>query len=246
MILHILFLQTICFSDQVDSRIQHLKTNQKNIESMMSRMGLEVEHSEAEGRTHKSTSTTLFVKHSDSDKLRIPTGSILYGSTLQELIIGSDPAPVFIFLNSNQNQFSGLKMTGIARASSSGRLLLDFNKLHFSDGRTAAIQAQALDSQGALGLEPSQILSAKALALVGSMAGSFISGYAASQQSQVMSPIGITQNQITPRNSILQGVAQSAADQSKRLIDEATEEKPVFILKPGADVSIYFTEEVRY
>ena len=61
-----------------------------------------------------------------------------------------------------------------------------------------------------------------------------------------MSPIGITQNQITPRNSILQGVAQSAADQSKRLIDEATEEKPVFILKPGADVSIYFTEEVRY
>ena len=182
MILIIFFLQMICFSDQADNRIQHLKNNQKNIESMMSRMGLEVEHSENDGRMHKNTSPTLFVKHSDLEKLRIPMGTVLYGSTLQELIIGSDPTPVFIFLNSNQNQFSGLKMTGIARASSTGRLFLDFNKLHFNGGRTAAIQAQALDNQGALGLEPSQILSTKALALVGSMAGSFISGYAASQQ----------------------------------------------------------------
>ncbi|MCM0604481.1 MAG: TrbI/VirB10 family protein [Xanthomonadaceae bacterium] len=242
----IFILHFSSFSDQTDNRIQHLRTNQKNIESMMSKMGLEVERSESGELTRKNIAPTLFVKHADSDRLRIPMGTVLYGSILQELIIGGDPTPVFIFLNSNQNQYSGLKITGLARASSSGRIHFEFNKLHFNGGRTASVQAQALDNQGALGLEPSQILSAKALSLVGSMAGSFVSGYAASQQSQVVSPIGINQNQITPRNSILQGVAQSAADQSKRLIDEAIEEKPVFILKPGADVSIYFTEEVRY
>lgn len=72
------------------------------------------------------------------------------------------------------------------------------------------------------------------------------SGLAAGQQSQVVGPMGFSQVEPTGRNGVLQGVAQTAAEQSKRLIDDATAEKPVLVVKSGAAVTVWVQEEVRW
>ena len=54
------------------------------------------------------------------------------------------------------------------------------------------------------------------------------------------------QTQPGNRNGVLQGVAQTAADQSKRLIDDATKEKPILVVEPETKISLYLDEEVRF
>jgi type IV secretory pathway VirB10-like protein len=133
---------------------------------------------------------------------------------------------------------------GKARQSSTpGRINLDFDRLLLKNGKAVTLQAVGLDESGALGLT-ADVFSSKALMLAGSMAGSFLSGYSAGKQTTSTNAFGFSQSQPTGRNSLLQGVAQAAADQSKRLIDEATEEKPVLVVNPGANVSILFKEGV--
>jgi len=90
------------------------------------------------------------------------------------------------------------------------------------------------------------VLSQKALSVAGAIASSFVSGLAASQQSVTSNAFGFESTQRSPRNTILGGLAQTAADQSKRLIDEATSEKPVLIVEPNTSVTIMFQEEVRF
>jgi NADH:ubiquinone oxidoreductase subunit D len=105
--------------------------------------------------------------------------------------------------------------------------------------------ASHLVGMGAYGLE-AKVFSSKALMLAGAIAGSFISGFAAAQQTQTTTAIGFQQTQPSMRNGILQGVAQTTADQSKRMIDEATAEKPVLVVEAGESVVAFFDEEVRY
>ncbi len=82
--------------------------------------------------------------------------------------------------------------------------------------------------------------------IAGSIAGSFISGYAASQQTQQTTAFGFSQPQTGARNGVLQGVAQTAADQSKRLIEDATKEKPILVVEPDTKVSLYLDEEIKF
>ena len=89
-------------------------------------------------------------------------------------------------------------------------------------------------------------LQSKAWAIAGAMAGSFISGLASAQQTQSVSAFGFTQAQPTGRNALLQGVAQTAADQSRRFVEDSTAEKPVLVVEPGAEVSVLIQEEVRF
>jgi hypothetical protein len=102
----------------------------------------------------------------------------------------------------------------------------------------------ALDTEGAFGLT-AQVLNGKALAVAGAMASSFIAGLASGQQSQTTGPFGFSQTQPTGRNAILQGVAQTAADQSKRFIEETTSEKPVLVVEALTPVTVFVQEEVR-
>ena len=106
------------------------------------------------------------------------------------------------------------------------------------------VKAVALDDTGAFGLQ-AQVFSGKAIAVAGAMASGFISGFAASQQGQTQTPFGFSQVQPTVRNSLLQGVAQTAADQSKRLIEDATKESPVLVVDAGTPVTGLTQEEVR-
>lgn len=190
--------------------------------------------------------TTIIRTHGDLSRLRITTGKALAGHLRNRLIVGPEGSPAILEINADQGSQSGLKLLGKARQSSTqGRVLIEFDRMTFRGGKTMPIKASALDAMGAYGLE-AKVFSSKALMLAGAIAGSFISGFAAAQQTQTTTAIGFQQTQPSMRNGILQGVAQTTANQSKRMIDEATAEKPVLVVEAGESVIAFFDEEVRY
>lgn len=189
--------------------------------------------------------TPLFRVHGSLSNSFMGAGKLLYGSLMNRLVVGSDGAPVLIELDEGQGSFSRLRLMGTARpAGTAGRLAIEVNRLLLR-GRSVALQATALDPAGSFGIE-AQVFSGKALAVIGAMASSFISGLAASQQTQEINAFGFQQTQSTGRNALLQGVAQTAADQSKRLIDEATAEKPILVVESQTPVVVLVQEEVRF
>jgi hypothetical protein len=162
------------------------------------------------------------------------------------LVVGADGAPALVELDQGQGAFSSMRVMGMARQSgTAGRLSLEFQRLLFRTGRAISILGVGLDSEGSYGLV-AQVFSQKAWAVAGAMASSFVSGLAASQQSQTVNAFGFSQAQPTGRNALLQGVAQTAADQSKRMIEEATAEKPVLVVEEKTSVTILIQEEVRF
>lgn len=188
---------------------------------------------------------TLFRVHGSLSTSSVPAGTLAYGSLLNRLVVGTEDSPVLITVEfAKVGWIRGLRLMGKARQSSTpGRVNLEFDRVLLKNGKTVALQAIGMDEDGALGLT-ADVFSGKALMVAGSMVGSFLSGYASGQQTNNTNAFGFSQTQPTGRNSLLQGVAQTAADQSKRLIDEATEEKPVLVVNPGTEVSILFKEEV--
>lgn len=216
-------------------------------DSMLTKFGFNFEDPNARNskKTESENGRPLFQVHGSLSQVAIKTGSLAFGTVLNRLVIGGEDSPVLITIESSQNgKVQGLRLLGKARQSSTpGRVVLDFDRLLLKSGKSLSLQAVGLDESGALGLS-ADVFSGKALMLAGSMAGSFLSGYAASQQTSKTNGFGFSQTDTNGRNSLLQGVAQTAADQSKRLIEDATQEKPVLVVKPGTKVSILFKEEV--
>ena len=188
---------------------------------------------------------SLFQIHGSLSTARLGPGRLLYGTLMTRLVVGPDGSPALIRLSGDQGMGSEVRVLGIARqAGTEGRVSIEISRVLFP-AKTVEIHAQVLDAEGAFGL-PAQVWSHKAWAVAGSMASSFISGLAAGQQTQSNSPLGFSQVEPTGRNSVLQGVAQTAADQSKRLIEEATADKPVLTIEAGAVVVVMIQEEVRW
>lgn len=187
----------------------------------------------------------VFQVHQNLSVRAATVGEMLSGRLLNRLVVGGEGSPAIIVFDESQGRFGGLQIIGQARpGSTADRLVIEFQKVKLRTGATMPVQAIALDARGSLGLT-AQVVSQKALKVAGALTTSFISGIAASQQSVQTNAFGFEQTSRGGRNSILQGVAQSAADQSKRLIDEATEEKPIYILDAGTPVTVLFQEEVR-
>ncbi len=188
----------------------------------------------------------LFRVHGSLETLKLSQGRFLFGRIVNRLVVGPEGSPTIVEVLPGQGGLSGMRMLGLAhQGAGQSRMNLDFKQLLLRGGKSIPIQATALDEAGAYGLS-AQVVSQKALSVMGALASSFISGLAASQQSQSVNAFGFQQSQATGRNALLQGVAQTAADQSKRLIDEATTEKPILIVEPETRVTILVQEEVRF
>lgn len=188
----------------------------------------------------------LFRVHSELKSRQLKLGQLVFSKLITRLVVGSDGSPVILEIDDGQGVLSGLRALGTARQSgTAGRITVEIQRLLLRGGRSVPIQATVLDSDGSYGLT-AQVLTQKAWSLAGSIASSFVSGLAASQQTQSPTAFGFMQPQATGRNAILQGVAQTAADQSKRLIDEATAEKPVFVVEAATPLTVLIQEEARF
>lgn len=239
---------------QADQSFQNdvirIQKNQSGIDQMISQMGRSVGFDPVQGANMPTqaanTDSPLFRIHTNLTAQRIHAGQILFGELVNRLVVGVDGSPVLIDLDVAQGGLSGLRLMGTAKQSATeGRIAIELTRLLLRTGSSVSIQATALDDDGAFGLT-AQVLSDKTLAIAGSMATSFISGLTTAQQTQTSSAYGFNQVQPSSRNGILQGVAQTAADQSKRFIEEATKEKPVLILDARTSVSVLIQEDVRW
>ena len=189
----------------------------------------------------------LFRLHGSINTTQVAAGSLVFGKLVNRLVVGGETTPVIIQLDSKNRSgaIGGLRMIGKARqGSTEGRINIDFDRLVLLAGNTVEVDASGLDETGALGLE-AQVYSSRALMAAGALASSFVSGYAASQQTQSVNDFGFSQTNRTGRNSLLQGVAQTAADQAKRFIDRETEEKPILVLDAAAEVAVFLNKELR-
>jgi len=242
----ILLFPVLVNAESFHSDLRLIQENQKRIDQKMAHLGFGVSSVPSQSLVaEKKEEVRLFQLHDTLTRISIPIGKILFGKTLTRLVVGSESSPVLIELEGEQGVLSGLRLMGKARqASTEGRVSLDLERLLLSSGRAVALQAVGLDDSGAFGI-PAQVFSGKAWALAGSVATGFTSGLAASQQTLNANAFGFAQSQTTGRNAILQGVAQAAADQSKRLIEEATREKPVLVIEANTPVTVLVNEEVR-
>lgn len=232
------------FADSFESGTKRLKENQERVDAALKSIGIV-----SESPTTKSDSgrpkEKIITQYSNSSRVRIAVGKLIFAKVINRLVVGADGSPVIVEFDPAQGWLSGLRMLGSARQSGvPGRISLDFKQLLFLDGRNISVSATAMDRFGAYGLE-GQIFSQRALAIGGSIASSFVSGVAAAGQTQSSNAFGFSQTQVTGRNAILQGVAQTAADQSKRLIEESTQDKPYLVVEAGTEVTILNQEETN-
>jgi hypothetical protein len=227
---------------------QSIASKQSALDQALARIGVPLES--GRGAVLRSDEDSrkggLFRVHAQMATLQAPSGKFLFGRLVHKLVVPADGAPAIVELSAGQGSFSGLRIMGTAKHGSSGdRVVIEFGKLLFKGGSSFHLQAVALDESGALGV-PAYVMSQRALSVTGALASSFISGVAASQQTLVANPFGFQAAQPTGRNAVLQGLSQTAADQSKRLIEQATAEKPVLILEPMTEVSVLIQDDVRF
>lgn len=242
--LFFMFLNQPIWANDFHEKLRSIANRSKAIDSKMSELGFVQDYSQPRTSSDKTLSPIL-ITHNPAKFLYAQAGRIIKAKTLNRLVVAAEGSPALVEISSSEGIFSGLKVIGKARISSSpGRLQIDFDRLILRSGKVASIQALALDEVGAYGLS-AQVITGKTWAVTGAMAGSFVSGLAASQQTESTTAFGFSQTERTGRNAVLQGLAQTAADQSKRLIDESTQEKPVLIVEPGTAVGLFINEEVR-
>jgi hypothetical protein len=173
-------------------------------------------------------------------------GKLLFGRLVNRLVVSSEAAPAILILDEGQGVFSGLRILGRAHSSSTdGRVQIEWDRLVLPAGSVKPIKGTALDEDGALGVV-AEVFSSKAWAVAGAMASSLVSGFAAAQETTNMTAFGVSQTAPGTRNGVLQGLSQTAADQSKQLIDQATQEKPILVVRSGTEVTLYLDEEVRF
>ena len=235
-------------ADQFENQLRAIGERSGAIDAQMAKLGFTSGKSPSHRGIdeEKQPGAKILQVYSASKILQAQAGRMITGKTANRLVVAGDGSPAIIELAYDQGIFSGLTVLGKAAISSSpGRLLINCDRLVLRSGKVIAVEAITMDSEGAFGLA-AQVVSGKAMAVAGAIAGGFVSGLAASQQTETITPFGFTQTERTGKNAVLQGLAQSAADQSKRLIDEATKEKPVLIVESGTQVSLYFNEEVRF
>jgi len=249
LVLGILNLRLDTQADDFQSKVETLKKSQASLDQLMMPFRASTGVAGSNSSDHEQNDdrkSPILQFHNPTTQLQAQTGKLLFGKLVNRLVVGGERNPAIIEIKSGQGLFSGIRAIGYATQSSTpGRLSIEVQKVVFKSGLAKPINGVALDQDGALGVE-AQVISQKALSVAGAIASSFVSGLAASQQSVTSNAFGFESTQRSPRNAILGGLAQTAADQSKRLIDEATSEKPVLILEPNTEITIMIQDEVRF
>ncbi len=247
-IILLLLLCSNSFSADYLKELSRLEKRSHKIDQKLKTLGIvPFEQIQNFSKEESKNTNSIIALHSDLTFIKAQAGKFLFGKTLNRLIVGPEGSPAVIELDLDQGIFSSLRLLGKATQNSTqDRVFLVLDRLILKTASPYPIKAVALDEQGGYGLT-AQVFSSKALKIAGAMAGSFISGYAASQQTQSPSnAFGFSQPETGSKNGILQGVSQTAADQSKRLIEESTEEKPVLVVNAATALAVLIEEEVRF
>jgi len=124
-------------------------------------------------------------------------------------------------------------------SSTEERLLVVFNQAVFRDGTVAPIQAQACDvSDKIVGLKGSK-LGNKAVNIAGSIGLGFLGGFSEGLQ-DTHGQQGAVVRPPTLKNALLNATATTALEQSKNLMSDLKEKRPVIEVPAGQEICVIF------
>jgi|GEM_PF-871382 len=124
-------------------------------------------------------------------------------------------------------------------SSNEDRLNVAFTQAVFRDGTVANIQAQACDrSDKIVGLKGSKIGN-KAINIAGSIGLGFIGGFSEGLQ-DTQGQQGVAVRPPSLKNALLNATATSALEQSKNLMSDLKEQRPVIEVPAGESICVIF------
>lgn len=123
--------------------------------------------------------------------------------------------------------------------SNEERLAVTFNQAVFRDGTVAAIQAQACDrSDKMVGLKGSKIGN-RAINIAGSIGLGFVGGFSEGLQN-TQGQQGVAVRPASLQNALLNATATTALEQSKNLMSDFKDQRPVIEVPAGQTICVIF------
>ncbi len=124
-------------------------------------------------------------------------------------------------------------------SSNEDRLIVAFSQAVFRDGTVSNIQAQACDrSDKIVGLKGSK-LGNKAVNIAGSIGLGFVGGFSAGLQ-DTQGQQGVAVRPPSIKNALLNATATTALEQSKNLMSDLKEQRPVIEVSAGETICVIF------
>lgn len=127
-------------------------------------------------------------------------------------------------------------------SSTEERLMVDFNKMVFSDGTVQNVRAQACDKEdqmvGVKGSKMGKYASLLAAGVALNFAGGLAEGL---QESEVRSGVAIRKPDL--KNAALNGAGKASLEQSKEIIEKWKQQKTIIQVKEGTEICIIFDGE---
>lgn len=124
-------------------------------------------------------------------------------------------------------------------SSNEDRLMVAFSQAVFRDGTVAAIQGQACDrSDKIVGLKGSKIGN-KAINIAGSIGLGFVGGFSEGLQ-DTQGQQGVAVRPPSLKNALLNATATTALEQSKNLMSDLKEQRPVIEVPAGESICVIF------
>ena len=124
-------------------------------------------------------------------------------------------------------------------SSSEDRLMVSFNQAVFRDGTVASIQGQACDpSDRIVGLKGSK-LGNKAINIAGSIGLGFVGGFSEGLE-DTQGQQGVAVRTPSLKNALLNATGMTALEQSKNLMSDLKERRPVIEVPAGESICVIF------
>lgn len=124
-------------------------------------------------------------------------------------------------------------------SSTEERLYVAFTQAVFRDGSLAAIEAQACDrADKIVGLKGSK-LGSKLVNILGSIGLGFVGGFSEGLQ-ETQGQQGVAVRTPSLKNALLNGTATTALEQSKNLMSDLKEQRPIIEVQANEPICVIF------
>lgn len=226
----------IGFNDSVENQEQNLK--------------VQIPSGSAEYNKPKAPNKTNVVVYYSAPQVigrpnlgKIPPGTMVKA----KFITGASNGPLKAVLaeplsiNGEEIASEGTTLVGLG-SSGEDRLMVQFSKLVFKDGKSQSVQAQACDlSDQTVGVKGKKL--SKYAVLLATGAGlNFLGGVAEGlQETQVQNGVATKKNDL--KNAALNGASKAALDQSQEVLSDLKNKKSVIQVDSGKEFYVLFDGE---
>lgn len=171
----------------------------------------------------------------------IPPGSFLNAKLISGASNGAVKAELknALLVNGETLIDSGSTILGQG-SSTEERLLVHFNQVIFKDGTFASISADACDTSDKIVGIKGSLVGNKALNIAGSIGLGFLGGLTNGLE-ETQGQSGVLVRSPTLGNALLNATSTTALEQSRNLMTDLKDKKPIIEVQPSTDICVIFT-----